>query len=93
MEEHWNFHNFIAIPLEEYSKKYLGKAHVTADDIDLGAFVDTMLKILAAVYGNSEEQKDFRASCRKYAGRSYHEIPNEVSKSLFENFKNLLHNR
>lgn len=93
MDEHWNFHNFIAVPLETYSRTYLGATHVTADNIDLGAFVDTMLKILTVAYGNAEEQKDFRASCRKYAGLSYHEIPDEISKDLFERFENLLHNK
>lgn len=93
MEEHWNFHNFIALPLESYSRKYLGTTHITADDIDLGAFVDTMLEILVMVHDDADERKDFIDSCRKYTGLSYHEIPDEISKSLFERFENLLFNR
>lgn len=40
MKEQWNFHNYVAIPLENYSRKYIGNNHTTADDIDTGEFVD-----------------------------------------------------
>lgn len=90
MEEHWNFHNFIAIPLEEYSRKYIGNQHTTADDIDRDAFVSTMINVLLVVYGSFEDLGTFVDACREYTGVSHHDIPEDVSKELFDDFRRLV---
>lgn len=90
MEEHWNFHNFIAIPLEEYSRKYIGNQHTTADDIDRDAFVSTMINVLLVVYGSFDNLKEFVDACRPYDGLSHNAIPDDVSRELFADFKRLI---
>lgn len=90
MDEQWNFHNYIAVPLETYSRKYIGIQHTTADDIDLGAFVENMLDVLGVVYGDFDELVAFVDVCREYEGRSHHDIPDDVSKKLFEEFQRLI---
>lgn len=90
MEECWNFHNFIAVPLEAYSRKYIGSQHTTANDIDSGAFVSAMLDVLLIVYGSFDDLVGFVDACGEYEGLSHHKIPEDVSKELFDDFRRLI---
>ena len=86
----WNFHNYIAIPLEEHSRKYVGQSHITADEIEAGEFVAAMLQVLSAKYGDLKEVREFIEDIRRYADLPAREIPEETAKRLFKDFKLLL---
>lgn len=90
MKEQWNFHNYVAIPLENYSRKYIGNNHTTADDIDNGEFVDTMLSVLLVVYGNFDDLEKFVDDCRNYDKLPHEKIPDSVAKELFADFERLV---
>lgn len=87
MAENWNFHGYVAVPLEEYSKALLGDDFKSADEIDNGQFVDAMLQILIGIYGNLEDVAEFVDACRLYAGACSQNIPKEVAETLFSDFK------
>ena len=90
MDENWNFHGYVAVPLEEYSKALLGDAFKSADEIDNGQFVDAMLQILIGIYGNLEDVAEFVDDCRVYANVRSLNIPKEAAKTLFSDFKLLV---
>lgn len=90
MKEQWNFHNYVAIPLENYSRKYIGNNHTTADDIDTVEFVDTMLSILLVVYGNFDDLGAFVDACQNYGKLPHSKIPDSVAQELFADFERLV---
>lgn len=90
MAENWNFHGYVAVPLEEYSKALLGDDFKSADEIDNGQFVDSMLQILIGIYGNLEDVAEFVDACRLYANVRSLDIPKEVAEALFSDFKLLV---
>lgn len=90
MPEAWNFHNYIALPLEKHSERCFGADYTSADQIDTGAFVDTMLRILVAEYGSLDEFTEFVDACREYAGISQLNIPAETAKQLYRDFELLV---
>lgn len=90
MEECWNFHNNIAIPLEEIGKLHIGKTFPSADAIERGEFVEAMHLVLSVVFGNFDEIPEFVKASKAYASVPAHEIPNEIATELFEDFKRLL---
>jgi hypothetical protein len=87
-----NFHNKIALQLEElYSKKYMGDASVSADEIDGGGkFVRTMLAVLMKIQVDPIELVDFGVKCKPYDGQKGFELPEGVASGLFEEFKTLV---
>lgn len=89
MGDNWTFQTQIALPLERYADTYLG-LKISADDIGLGKFVEIMLKILSVSHIDPDEIKEFRRACKPYTGLSYTKIPDEVSQSLFAQFKDLM---
>ena len=89
----WNFHGYIAVPLEEYGNSIIGSTCLTADEIERVEFVEAMLQILSAKYGNLEEVSDFTEKCRAFAELPAREIPEDKAKELFEDFKRLLNAR
>lgn len=90
MEACWNFHNYIAIPLEEIGEKYVGKTFAGAGDIDRGAFVDAMLQVLMIEFGGLDKVPEFVDDCREYDLVRGEDIPKEKAIELFEEFKRLL---
>ncbi len=90
MKEHWNFHGYIAVPLEHYRREYLGGEEQDADCISQGKFAGTMITILKTICGNTTNVQDFCSRCRKYIGKWASEIPEEDAKELFDEFKELV---
>jgi len=86
---HWNFHNYIALPLEEYGKNYIGSSCKTADEIECGEFVDAMLSILSVKFGSLKEIPAFVDLCRDYEDLPASKIPKEKAIELFDEFKRL----
>ena len=88
--ENWNSHGHIALPLEEYAKKYAGSSFKTADEIECGGFVETMFSILSIKLGNLKEISDFVVLCEDYLDAPASKIPKEKSIEMFKKFKSLL---
>ena len=88
--EHWNFHNYIALPLEQYGKTYIGSLSRTADEIEAGEFIDVMLSILSIKFGGLKDIEDFVALCKNYVDVPASTIPKEKVIEIFEEFKMLV---
>lgn len=87
----WNFRGYVALPLEEYGKKYLGKSWRTADEIECGEFVDTMLTILFVKFDYSlDDVSDFAVLSEEYKDLPASKIPKEIAIELFEEFQRLV---
>lgn len=86
----WNFHGFIALPLEAYSKNYIGDNWRTADDIANGEFVNVMFTILQNKFGTLNDLRSFVEMCADYANLSAKQIPNDKAKEIFEEFKRIM---
>ena len=86
----WNFHGHIALPLEEYGKTYFGSSCKTADEIECGEFVDTMISLLTIKLGSMDNLKDFAIKCRDYENLPASKIPADEARDLFEQFKQLM---
>lgn len=90
MNEVWNFHNYIAVPLEMYGRKYIGETFLSADEIETGEFVNTMLLILSVTYGDLKKVSDFVEQCKVYSDLNGSDIPVDISKTLFSDFQELM---
>lgn len=94
-EQNWNFHNYIAIPLERDVDRDSGnadmKAMFNADSIECGKFAEAMIAMLRLYtrYQPNDEVDDFVKMCSGYMGRSAHEIPTEEAKALFREYNDL----
>lgn len=91
----WNFHNFIAIPLERDvdrdSDDAAVKAMFNADAIECGKFAEAMITMLRLYtrYQPNSEVDAFVKMCSGYMGRNAHEIPAEEAKALYVEYRNL----
>ena len=90
MKDGWNFHGWIAVPLERYGHKYIGDSFFSADEIATGAFVEAMLQILSAAYGNLDKVCTFVEQCNLYQSQHDMSDSNECAMTLFREFENLL---
>lgn len=88
--KNWNFHGYIAVPLETYSKKYIGTQGRTADKIELGEFVLTMLLTLQAKFGSLDDFKDFIFMCEDYVDLPANQIPQDKAQKIFDEFTRLI---
>lgn len=88
--EDWNFHGYIALPLEEYGKAYIGSSCKTADEIECGEFIDVMLSILSIKFGSLKDIPDFVVLCEDYADMPVSKIPKEKTTEMFKEFKRLI---
>jgi len=88
--EDWNFHGYIALPLEEYGRVYLGDSRVTADEIECGGFVDAMFSLLLIKFGSLKDIPDFVCLCEDYAEIPASKIPKEKASEMFKEFKRLI---
>ena len=86
----WNFHGHIALPLEEYGKIYIGSSCRTADEIECGKFVDTMLSILSIKFGSLKDLSDFVFLCENYSDMPASNISKEKAIEIFDEFKRIL---
>ena len=88
--ENWNFHGHIALPLEEYGRIFVGNSFRTADEIERGEFVGTMLAILLNKFGTLDGLQDFLGLCSDYMDLPATEIPEGNAKEIFNEFKRLV---
>lgn len=88
--KNWNFHGYIAVPLEEYGKIYIGSSCRTADEIESGEFVDAMFSILSIKFGNLKEISDFVFLCEDYVDTPASQIPKNKTIEMFEEFKRII---
>ena len=91
MAEQWNFHNYIAIPLESILCKNSGKDY-TADEIEAGSFVEAMMSVLSADPGKILQYAYFFEKCSEFIGKGNQDIPDDDAKRLFETFKAIIKN-
>lgn len=91
--EHWNFHNYIALPLEEYGKEFIGNSCKTADEIEGGEFVDAMFSVLLIKFGNLKAVSNFVALCENYTDMPASKIPTDIAKEIFEEFKKIVRSK
>ncbi|MBR5571787.1 MAG: hypothetical protein IKV99_04005 [Oscillospiraceae bacterium] len=83
----WNFHGFIALPLETYANKLTNGEYTTADEIEQGDFVDVMLGALSIAYGNLEKLDWFVEVCQPFDKKPASEISKEDAERLFREFE------
>lgn len=88
--ENWNFHGYIAVPLEEYGKTYIGSSCKTADEIECGEFVDAMFSILSIKFGSLKDIPNFVFLCEDYADMPASKIPQDKIIEMFEEFKRII---
>lgn len=86
----WNFHTNIAIPMEQYGRAYFGNAGRTADEIECGEFVDSMLSVLSMKYGSLDCFGNFVDQCREYEDLPASKIPRDRAKNIFLEFEKLI---
>ncbi len=87
--KNWNFRGYIAIELEEYSKQFLGDNAKTADEIECGAFVETMFSISDKRF-KEIETIDFVSLCSNYLDLPASQIPVNQAIKIFEEFQRLI---
>lgn len=91
----WNFHNYIAIPLEKEverdSQDVNMKLMFNADSIECGKFAEAMITMLRIYthYQPNDEVDAFVKMCSGYMGRSAYEIPAEDATSLYKEYSDL----
>ena len=88
--QNWNFHGYIALPLEKYGNKYIGSSFNTADEIECGEFVNAMINILLIKLGSFKDIKDFISLCEDYTDLPAIKIPKEKAIEMFDKFKHLV---
>ena len=94
-EKNWNFHNYIAIPLEKDvgrdSSNEGMKIMFNADSIECGKFAEAMITMLRLYthYQPNDEVDDFVKMCSGYMGRNALEIPMEEAISLYKKYSDL----
>lgn len=91
----WNFHNYIAIPLEFDITRDSGnvdiKALFNADSIEHGKFAEAMITMLRLYthYQPNDEVDAFVKMCSGYMGRNALEIPEEEATLLYKGYSDL----
>ncbi len=88
--ENWNFHNYIAIPLENYFRKYFGTTRRMADDIEYGEFVNVMFAIIQHEFGTLKDLPDFVEMCNDFANLPASQIPNDKAQEIFNEFERIM---
>lgn len=86
MEKPWNFHGYIAIPLEQLGRKDIGQTFYTADEIEAGDFVDAMAALLSI---NNIKCSSFSSKCDAFVDKTASEIGAENAKELYSEFLGL----
>lgn len=62
----WNFHGFVALPLERYANKYIHCSYTTADEIACGGFFETMYSVLDFKGVDKSAKANFIDMCRDF---------------------------
>lgn len=94
-EKIWNFHNYIAIPLEKDVERDSSnedmKIMFNADSIECGKFAEAMITMLRLYtrYQPNSEVDAFVKMCSGYMGCNVLEIPAEEAKALYKEYNDL----
>ena len=86
MEKPWNFHGYIALPLEQLGRKDIGQTFYTADEIEAGDFVDAMASLLSI---NNIKCSSFSSKCDVFKDKPASEIEEADAKYLYSEFLGL----
>lgn len=86
----WNFHNYIAFPLENYCRKHIGNSWRTADDIANGEFVNVMFTIIENEFGTLEDVRAFVEMCNDFANLPAAQIPKDKAQEIFNEFERIM---
>ena len=89
MSTNGNFHNYIAIPLEKLTDK-MGKQSFTANEIEMGSFVEAMLDILSVDPKKLPQYAVFYSKCCDYLGKRKADIPDNEATTLYDTFKAII---
>ena len=100
MDNSFIFHNEISLPLEEDAKELLSEVIEPndwngtvfhPDNIDAGCSVAAMILLLLIKrkFEVDKEVMTFMSSCRDYLGKGRRDIPDEISKELFDQYRAL----
>lgn len=81
----WNFHNYIALRLEEITAQH-GKRDYSADEIETGLFVEAMLDVLQVPPEKLPQYSKFFTKCAEYYRKCKHDIPDDEAIALFDAF-------
>ncbi len=84
-----SFRGCIAVPLENYCKKYLDGKY-SADEIELSEFYEAMLSIIDKLSLNGKADiEDFKSKYFEIQKKSYTELNLEECIKIFEEFKRI----
>ncbi len=86
----WNFHAYIACPLEIYARKYIHKSYITADEIEQNSFFETMYSILNFAGVDKEDVTQFIDMCRDFEECKPSDMPRQNAEEIFSEFKRLI---
>lgn len=86
----WNFHAYIACPLEIYARKYIHKSYITADEIEQNSFFETMYSILNFAGVDKEDVTQFIDMCRDFEKCKPSDMPRQNVEEIFSEFKRLI---
>ncbi len=89
MSNAWNFHGYIALPLEKYSQKIMNGAFTSADEIDGGQFAETMLKLIKILYNDPIDYAALASMCEALGTRTCLQISKNEAVESFTEFKRL----
>lgn len=78
----WNFHGYVALPLEVYSKEC--KLKYNADRIEAGEFISSMIDIMKI---KGCDVSEFQKKYKSFENKSFSDIGEEYAKMIFEEFK------
>ena len=92
MGETWNFHGYVALPLEECGKRVIGPRFMSADEIEAGGFIDAMKEIISALYLEDDVVSEFAAFCSGNEKITPSEMDKETATELFNEFMRLYKN-
>lgn len=93
----WNFHNHIALKMENYARDAMKlrkrpiDTRYDADAIETYSYAEVMIILLRikTKYRYKEKIDEFIEECKPYIGKSASEIGNEKSKQLMVCFKKI----
>lgn len=91
-----NFKGDIGVPLENTANSYFVEnkipLHVTADEIETGAFITTIAVLLFLRYGNEPQTLTFLKEVNMFLGLPASEIPINKAYEIHKNFNYIFEN-
>ncbi len=84
MESSWNFHGYVAVPLEKMGKSQDEIWCFSADDIESGSFTAAVLRFVRVFFKDDTILQEFEVKCEPFTNKMAREIPEESAKEIFE---------